>query len=119
MLGSVVSLPLVMIFSGFVFCKKSPENINMFFGYRSSMSMKNKNTWDFAHKHIGKLWRVIGCILFLLSIGAMLLCLEKNKKYIETSIVIILVVQSISIIATVIMTEKKLKNNFDKDGNYK
>ena len=119
MLGSVISLPLIMIFFGFIFCKNSPKEINIFLGYRSSMSMKNKNTWDFAHKHFGKIWRIIGCILFPLSIIGMLLCFGNDEKHIKTFSVIILVVQMILVIISIIITENKLKNTFDKDGNYK
>ena len=34
--------------------KKAPKEINSVFGYRTSMSMKNKDTWEFAHKYCGK-----------------------------------------------------------------
>ena len=30
------------------------EDVNFVFGYRTSMSMKNKDTWEFAHKYCGK-----------------------------------------------------------------
>ena len=29
-----------------IFMKKAPKEINSVFGYRTSMSMKNKDTWD-------------------------------------------------------------------------
>lgn len=42
--------------------KRPPKKINSFYGYRTAMSMKNRETWEFAHKHCGKLWSAWGCI---------------------------------------------------------
>ena len=47
-------LPFTMIGFGRYFMKKAPKEINSVFGYRTSMSMKNKDTWEFAHKYCGK-----------------------------------------------------------------
>ena len=53
-------LPFTMIGFGRYFMKKAPKEINSVFGYRTSMSMKNKDTWEFAHKYCGKvLQRVV------------------------------------------------------------
>lgn len=38
-------IPFTMIGFGKCFLKKAPDNINSVFGYRTSMSMKNKDTW--------------------------------------------------------------------------
>ena len=46
-------LPFTMIGFGRYFMKKAPKEINSVFGYRTSMSMKNKDTWEFAHKYCG------------------------------------------------------------------
>ena len=35
--------------SGRVMLKHPPKEINNFFGYRTAMSRKNRDTWDFAH----------------------------------------------------------------------
>jgi len=119
MLGCVILFPLMMIIFGFVFCKKSPNEKNMCFGYRSPMSMKNKNTWDFAHKYFGKIWLFIGIIVFPLSIIAMFICLGNSEYYIGIYSLIILGVQTAVAIISIIITEKALKNRFDKNGNYK
>ena len=49
-------LPFTMIGFGRYFMKKAPKEINSVFGYRTSMSMKNKDTWEFAHKYCGNTW---------------------------------------------------------------
>ena len=49
-------VPFTMIGWGKLFLDKAPKNINYTFGYRTTMSMKNQDTWQFAHKYCGKLW---------------------------------------------------------------
>lgn len=41
-------IPFTMIGFGKMFLKKAPDQINYVFGYRTSMSMKNQDTWVFA-----------------------------------------------------------------------
>ncbi len=53
-------IPIVMILLGRAFLKKAPKEINCVFGYRTSMSMKNKDTWEFAHRYCGKIWVICG-----------------------------------------------------------
>ena len=57
-------LPFTMIGFGRYFMKKAPKEINSVFGYRTSMSMKNKDTWKFAHKYCGNPSYAEGCHCF-------------------------------------------------------
>ena len=65
-------LPFTMIGFGKYFLKTAPKNINTEFGYRTSMSMKNKDTWIFAHKYCGKIWFISGLIMLPLSVIVMM-----------------------------------------------
>ena len=58
-------IPIVMMGLGSRFVKTPPKTINFIYGYRTSMSMKNKDTWIFAHNYIGELWRITGSIMFI------------------------------------------------------
>ena len=49
-------IPLVMVIFGAIFIKTAPKKINFLFGYRTERSMKNEDTWKFAHTYLGKLW---------------------------------------------------------------
>ena len=49
MLAMGLLLPAIMILFGAVFTKAAPKKINYIFGYRTVMSMKNRDTWEFAH----------------------------------------------------------------------
>ena len=41
-------VPVTLIGFGKYFKTKAPKEINAVFGYRTSMSMKNRDTWEFA-----------------------------------------------------------------------
>ncbi len=109
-------IPLVMIGFGKLFMKNAPGEINAFFGYRTSMSMKNKDTWEFAHKYCGKLWRRWGLALLLLSVSVMLFIIGKDEDTTGTVAAVLCTVQVIALIFSVYPTEKALRRNFDKDG---
>ena len=72
-------LPFTMIGFGRYFMKKAPKEINSVFGYRTSMSMKNKDTWEFAHKYCGKVWYVCGMVMLPITVIFMLLVIGKNE----------------------------------------
>ena len=111
--------PAIMIFMGRYFMKSSPKEINYIFGYRTNMSMKNKDTWDFAHKYIGKLWFYLGLILVPITVIPMLLVIGNNEYTISMVGSIICIVALVVLIVSIIPTERALKNAFDKDGNRK
>ena len=72
-------IPFTMIGFGWYFRKQAPGAINWVFGYRTEMSMKNKDTWEFAHNYIGKLWYRIGLIMLPLTVIPMLFVLGRDK----------------------------------------
>ncbi len=84
MLAMDLIIPLSMIFLGKYFSKRAPKEINMLFGYRTARSMKNQDTWQFAHRYFGKLWYKMGLWLLILSVAAMLPGLGKDKDAVGT-----------------------------------
>ena len=54
MLAVDLLIPATMIGFGLLFLKRPPKKINAIFGYRSMRSMRNEDTWRFAHQHCGK-----------------------------------------------------------------
>lgn len=111
--------PVIMILMGRYFMKTSPKEINYIFGYRTNMSMKNKDTWDFAHKYIGKLWFYLGLILVPITVIPMLLVIDKGEDIVATIGSIVMVIDLIILIAPIFPTEKALRKTFDKAGNRK
>lgn len=112
-------IPLIMIVLGKYVTKNVPKEINEFFGYRTSMSMKNKETWEFAHHYCGKLWLEIGCIMFVPSVIVMLLLIGKSVSVIGTFGGILCGIQLVFLIGSIFPTEIALKKNFDEYGNRK
>ena len=117
MLAMNLLFPLIMLVMGKYFMKKSPKEINYIFGYRTNMSMKNKDTWDFAHNYFGKLWFRLGWLLIPISVIPMLFVIGKGEDIIGTVGMVVMVIDLILLIAPIFPTERALKKIFDKDGN--
>ena len=112
-------ITLSMIGFGYLFSKKPPKNINFVYGYRTSMSMKNSDTWTFAHHYCGKLLHRWGIIVLLVSIVAMCFLIGKDIDTIGKIGAIICFVQMIPLIGVIFPTERALRRTFDKNGNIK
>lgn len=110
-MNSLISM--FMIFFGGLWKNHPPAGINWVYGYRSSMSMKNKETWDFAHKHNAKVWRWVGRIWLIISTIIMLLF----KKNYEITFIWITRIGIGVLILSMIPTEIALRKKFDKEGN--
>lgn len=89
----------------------------MLFGYRTARSMKNQDTWQFAHRYFGKLWYKMGLWLLILSVAAMLPGLGKDADAVGTLGGIVCAVQLPAMLWAIIPTERALKRTFDKEGN--
>ena len=109
-------LPFTMIGVGKYFLKTAPKNINIVFGYRTSMSMKNKDTWIFAHKCCGKIWFISGLIMLPLSVVVMMLVIGGSENLVGTVGAVLCGVQFIPIVISIILTEKALNKTFDENG---
>jgi uncharacterized membrane protein len=112
--------PISITIFGVIFVKSPPKKINDLYGYRTSMSMKNSDTWLFAHNHCGKLWCISGFVMLALTVIAMSVMLWLLGAKTDTVGLyggIVCGIQLIAIFIPLIFTEKALKMNFDKDGN--
>ena len=116
---TVIIIPALMIIFGKYYIKKAPKNINHFVGYRTTRSMKNNETWQFAHNYMGKLWYKYGIVLFVISAALMLLTMGQDEDAVGGLAAIITTVQVFVMIVPGILTEKALKENFDEEGNRK
>lgn len=112
-----ILIPLTMIVFGIYFMKIAPQKINAVFGYRTNMSMKNRNTWEFAHKYCGKLWFLCGIVLLPVSVFVMLFVIKEEINTIGITGGIVSIVQIITFVCTLFPTEAALKKKFDQHGN--
>ena len=113
-------IPLMMLVFGLLFCKKPPVEVNSLFGYRTTLSMKNKDTWEFAQRMMGRLWWRAGLALLVLTVGAMLACLftlARDEDTVGTYSLVFLYIQMAVLLLSIWPVERALRRTFDKDGN--
>ena len=108
--------PLMMLIFGWQFLKKPPKKINGFYGYRTTRSMKNQQTWDYAHQVCGKLWFRAGAVMLPLSLLAMLPLLGRGIEGQSIWLIVVVGVQILVMLATLFPVERALKRKFDKYG---
>lgn len=114
----VTIFPCIMIVCGRHYKVNAPKTISHFVGYRTERSMKNKDTWDFAHNYIGELMFKIGLVLLPVSVLPVIFAKGRIGE-IGTLSAIISMVQIIPLLISIALTEKALKDNFDEEGNRK
>lgn len=106
--------PVFMIVVGLLW-RSFPPKKNVAFGYRSYMSMKNNDTWKFAHLYIGKLWTWVGLVLLVLHKSFRFFFNSGHGKTYEWIIFIEVAVM----ILTLLPTELALRSKFDNKGKLK
>lgn len=120
MFAVALLMPLMMLFIGGLYTKGiGIGHVNTTMGYRTKMSMKNEETWAFAHRHFGTMWKLWGLILLPITIVGSVLCLVffgQTNDSIAISMVVIIVVQSIVMMIPLFLTNVALKQTFDEDG---
>ena len=117
MLLMVLLIPGILISFGGVFRKNVPVSANALFGYRTAMSMKIRDTWEFANRLFGKLAYRVGMCMVVLSAIAMVPFLWHSEDTVGMVGTVIMTVQLIPIIGIIPVVERALKKEFDKDGN--
>ena len=110
-------LPVTMIFGGMMMYRRPPKKINGIYGYRTRRSMKNMQTWRFAHHYCGRLWLRMGIVLLILTIAVMAVSALGDIQIISILTLVILGVQMIALFISIFKVEAELKNNFDENGN--
>ena len=109
-------VPLIMLYFGWRFQRHPPRNINSLYGYRTTRSMKNQQTWDFAHRVCGKIWFWAGLILLPVSLVAMLFSWGRSVEEIGMWCIPVMAVQLVVLVGSIFPVERALKRNFDQFG---
>lgn len=116
MLVFVLMCPGIMVLFGRMFLRKPPDRINALFGYRTTMSMKNTDTWTLAHQVCGRFWYRWGVVLLPISAAAMLFVLGRSTETVGTIGMILVCVQLIPLVGVIVPTERALRRTFDRHG---
>lgn len=112
-------IPVMMLGFGRIMYKRVPKDINYIFGYRTIRSMKNDDTWQFAHEYCGRLWWKIGLIMLIPTVLVHIPFYNSSKDTIGIVATIVMTVQLIVLIASIFPTEIALKKTFNDDGTRK
>ncbi len=110
-------MPLLMVIMGRVFVKHPPKTINNVYGYRTVLSRKNQQTWDYAHDCCGRLWQKTGLVMCLLTLLVALPVKDRGDTVVGWVLGIWVCLQCAVLILSVPAVERKLKKRFDGDGN--
>ncbi len=112
-------IPIMMLGFGRIMWKHTPKDINYIFGYRTTRSMKNIDTWKFAHDYCGRLWWKIGLIMLVPTVLVHIPFYHSDKNMIGTVATILMTIQIVVLIASIFPTERALKKTFNDDGTRK
>ena len=117
--GMNLLIPAIMLLLGTRFQRHPPEKINHVYGYRTARSMRNQETWDFAHQVCGKIWFWAGAIMLPLSLLAMLPALDRDVEAVGIWCIPVVGVQLAVLVGSIFPVERALKRNFDQFGGRK
>lgn len=109
-------IPAAMIGFGWMFLHNPPKSIHAAFGYRTTMSMKNQDTWDFAHRCAGRVWFRTGLVLLPVTAVVMLLLFGREISVVGTYGGVFEMLQCILLVWVIFPTERALKRTFDQNG---
>ncbi len=110
-------IPLIMIFIGLLWRKHPPKKINSIYGYRTSMSRKSKETWEYAHSYFSSVWFWSGLVTLVMS--AICILILKDHNDFETNTAYLAYGQIAIMLAGIIPTELALHKHFDTNGKIK
>lgn len=109
-------IPIIMLVVGRMMWKHCPKQINRVIGYRTARSMKNMDTWKFAHEYCGQLWWRIGFIMLVPSVVIHIPFYCSDDNIIGIVTLILVAIQVIVLISSIFPTEAALKKRFNDDG---
>lgn len=116
MFVSNLLIPALLIAVGYSMWKHCPGKINAVIGYRTRRSMKNMDTWKFAHEYCGRLWWKIGWGMLLPSVLVQIPAIHSSENIVGTVGGIVCMVQTVALVVSIIPTERALKRTFTEDG---
>lgn len=111
---AVYVIPGIMVFFGGLMLDHPPKTINAAYGYRTTMSMKNQDTWDYAQAACAKRWRRWGRVLALITLIVLFFALRRPTF--ADVLGIYTAFETAFLLASVAATEMDLRRTFDEKG---
>lgn len=114
---AVFLIPGIMVFFGGLMMDHPPKTINGAYGFRTTMSMINQDTWDYAQAACAKRWRRWGRVLALITLIVLFFALRRPTF--ADVLGIYTAFETAYLLASVAATEMDLRRTFDKEGRRK
>ena len=95
-----------------IFWKYPPKKINNIYGYRTHKAMQNEQIWNFANTVFNKNLVIYAGVSFL---GGLVFAIFATKELTWQPMVLVL----LSILASILKTERALKDTFTDEGKKK
>lgn len=111
---TVLLIPGVMLIAGYYYRSHVPRSMKS--GYRTGRSMKSKETWAFAHKLLGRYWRLLGWPTLIVSLAVTALMIGKDENTVGGVLGVLCTLQSVPMIVSMVLVERALKTHFDENG---
>lgn len=107
-------IPVTVLAAGYYYKNRVPKTMKT--GYRTARSTRSRETWVFAHRMLGRLWRPLGWVLLTVSFFGMFAVLIINKDALEKATSVLAIAQTVVMVGSLIPVERALKQNFDENG---
>ena len=105
--------PLLLVISLILFYFP-PKKINLIYGHRTSLSMKNQDTWDEANKRSSYMMVLVSAMTCIFQLIGIVFKVNQEKTILYATAFLVA-----GLIIGVLIVEKQLRSIFDKDGNRK
>lgn len=116
MLAMALLIPGSMTLLGQSFANNPPGEINGGYGYRTTRSMRNRQTWEFAQRYSGRFWFRAGWPVLAVSLVWMVLLFGRDAGTVGRFGMILTGLQMVPFLAVIPATERALNREFDDFG---
>ena len=119
MLGTNLLMPVMWIGMGLWLTKAPPKyrKGGNWTGYRSGMSQKNADTWEFANRYSGRIGLRAGLVGLPVAVLAMLPVLGRSENVVGIWGTVVMCVLVVALTVPILVgTERALRRTFTRDG---
>lgn len=106
-------VPVVMVIAGSMMLHHPPKKINSVYGYRTARSMRNMDTWLFAHKAAGKTWMKWGTAALIASGIVQIPFFFLSVDAFSIASMVLMFIQIAVLLVSIAPVERALKREFD------
>ena len=80
------------------------------------MSMKNQETWKFAHQYCGRIWMRCGIVMLPAAVLCMLVVINASEEMMTMVTIGVWIAEFAVLIGSIVFTERAIRKTFDSSG---